>query len=250
MDYDREGNGEGEGEEGTKAKTKIDSFKLSADVKLPVVQLAVCAVVPEEEQKAKMSTLPSLSQAQSQLNFQLSNLPPITAEEGEAKSAAVCVLLEAGIRESTATCVAEIVHSELSEEIVLTWRNVQDYQLQDLRKRPTSDECQEKKNRVVFSASLPLFWSQLASPHTGIACASTGGIDMLILLEAMEAWQSGAEQLLSSTQSLLSNKAHREKQVLLALIANAAKMPLMKKVSLYNFKLLAKLTLKISFYVS
>ena len=229
---EKERGGEGEMEEGTKAKTKIDSFKVSADVKLPVVQLAVCALVPEERDsgRAKKSTLPSLSHAQSQLNFQLSNLPPITAEGGEAKSAVVCVLLEAGIRESTATCVAEIVHSELSEEIVLTWRNVQGYELQDVRKRPTSDECQEKKNRVVFSASLPLFWSQLASPHTGIASSSTGGIDMLILLEAMEAWQRGVEQLLSSTQSLLSSKAHREKQVLLALIANAAKMPLMKKV--------------------
>ena len=187
-DGEREG-GEGEGEEGTKAKTKIDSFKVSADVKLPIVQLAVCALVPEEgEERAKRSTLPSLSQAQSQLNFQLSNLPPITAEGGEARSAAVCVLLEAGIRESTATCLAEIVHSELSEEIVLTWRNVQGYQLQDVRKRPTSEDCQEKKNRVVFSASLPLFWSQLASPRTGIASSSTGGIDMLILVEAMESW--------------------------------------------------------------
>jgi hypothetical protein len=229
--------GEGEGEEGTKAKTKIDSFKVSADAKLPVVQLAVCALVPEEgEERAKRSTLPSLSQAQSQLNFQLSNLPPITAEGAEARSAMVCLLLEAGIRESTATCVAEIVHSELSEEIVLTWRNVQGYQLQDVRKRPTSDDCQEKKNRVVFSASLPLFWSQLASPHTGIASASTGGIDMLILLEAMEAWQRGVEQLVSSAQSLLSNKALREKQVLLTIIANAAKMPLMKKVGPYRFK--------------
>lgn len=230
-DGEREG-GEEEGEEGTKAKTKIDSFKLSADVKLPVVQLAVCALVPEEgEERAKRSILPSLSQAQSQLNFQLSNLPPITADGGEARSAVVCVLLEAGIRESTATCVAEIVHSELSEEIVLTWRNVQGYQLQDVRKRPTSEDCQEKKNRVVFSASLPLFWSQLASPHTGIASSSTGGIDMLILLEAMEAWQRGVEQLVSSAQSLMSNKALREKQVLLTLIANAAKLPLMKKVS-------------------
>ena len=230
-DGEREG-GEGEGEEGTKAKTKIDSFKVSADVKLPIVQLAVCALVPEEgEERTKRSTLPSLSQAQSQLNFQLSNLPPITAEGGEARSAAVCVLLEAGIRESTATCVAEIVHSELSEEIVLTWRNVQGYQLQDVRKCPTSDDCQEKKNRVVFSASLPLFWSQLASPHTGIASSSTGGIDMLILLEAMEAWQRGVEQLISSAQSLMSSKALREKQVLLTLIANAAKLPLMKKVS-------------------
>ena len=228
---DREKEGDGDGEEGTKAKTKIDSFKLSADVKLPVIQLAICALVPDED-KAKRSTLPSLSQAQSQLNFQLSNLSPITAEkDGEGKSAVVCVLLEAGIRESTATCVAEIVHSELSEEIVLTWRNVQGYQLQDVQKRPTSDECQEKKNRVVFSASLPLFWSQLASPHTGIASSSTGGIDMLILLEAMEAWQRGVEQLISSTQFLLSNKALREKQVLLTLIANAAKMPLTKMVS-------------------
>ena len=71
-DGEREG---GEGKEGTKAKTKIDSFKLSADVKLPIVQLAVCALVLEEgEERAKRSTLPSLSQAQSQLNFQLSNL--------------------------------------------------------------------------------------------------------------------------------------------------------------------------------
>ena len=226
------GEGEGEGEEGTKARTKIDSFKLSTDMKLPVVQLAVCALVPEED-KAKRLTLPSLSQAQSQLHFQLNNLPPIT-EEGEPWSA-VCVLLEAGIRESTATCVAEIVHSVLSEEIVLTWRNVQEYQLQDVKKRPTSEECQEKKNRVVFSASLPLFWSQLASTHTGIATSSTGGIDMLILLEAMEAWQGGVEQLISSAQSLLANKALREKQVLLILIANAAKMPLTKKVSIHTW---------------
>ena len=221
--------GEEEAETTTKAKTKINSFKISTDIKLPVVQLAVCALVAEKKEDGINSTLPSLSQAQSQLHFQLINLPPIT-EASEARST-VCVLLEAGLRESTATCVAEIVHSELSEEIVLTWQNVQEYQLQDLKAQPTSDDCREKNNRVVLSASLPLLWSQLASPNTGIASDTTGGIDMLILIEAMEAWQKGVEQLINSTQSLLANKALREKKVLLTLIADSAKIPLTRKVS-------------------
>ena len=220
--------GEEAGEGATKVKTKIDSFKVSADLKLPVVQLAVCALVPEKKE-GDHSTLPSLSSAQSQLHFQLNNLPPIT--EGCDSTATVCVLLEAGLRESTATCVTEIVHSELSEEVVLTWRNVQSYQLQDLKTQPTSEDCSEKKNRVVVSASLPLLWSQLASPNTGIASPTTGGIDMLILMEAMEAWKKGVEQLISSTQSLLANKALREKKVLLTLISDAAQLSLSRKVS-------------------
>lgn len=217
----------GEGAGGTKARTKIDSFKVSADVKLPIVQLAVCALIPGKDKPSRPS-LPTLSHAQSQLHFQLVNLPPIT--EGIETKSVVCILLEAGVRESIATCVAEIVHSELSEEVVLTWQNVQGYQLQDLNVQPSSDECQEKKNRVVLSASLPLFWSQLASPRTGIANPDTGGIDLLILMEALGEWQGSVEQLVNSTQSLLVKKALREKQVLLTLIANAAKLHPTKKV--------------------
>lgn len=218
-------------ERGTKAKTKIDSFKLSADFKLPVLQLAMCALVSEKTEGDK-STFPSLSQTQSQLHFQLVNLPPTT--EATSRSA-TCVLLEAGVKESSATCVAEIVHSELSEEVVLTWRNVQGYQLQETSVQPTSDDCQEKKNRIVLSISLPWLWSQLASPNTGIAGPTTGGIDTLILIEAMEAWQRGVEKLLSSIQSLLTNKALCEKQALLMLIANAAKLPMSRKVSFHLF---------------
>ena len=220
------------GERGTKAKTKIDSFKLSADVKLPVLQLAMCALVSEKTEGERSTTFPSLSRMQSQLHFHLVNLPPIT--EATSKSD-VCVLLEAGVKESSATCVAEIVHSELSEEVVLTWRNVQGYQLQDMSAQPTSDDCQEKKNRVVLSISLPHLWSHLASPNTGIAGPTTGGIDVLILIEAMEAWQRSVEKLLSSIQSLLTNKALCEKQALLMLIANAAKMPMTRKVSCHIF---------------
>ena len=217
------------GEVGTKARTKIDSFKLSAEVKLPVIQLAMCALLPERTEGVKSATFPSLSRTQSQLHFQLVNIPPIT-EEATSEST-VCILLEAGMKESTATCVAEIIHSELSEEVVLTWRNVQGYQLQDVSAQPTSEDCQEKKNRVVLSISLPKFWSQLASPSTGIAGPTTGGIDILILIEAIEAWKSSVEKLLSSIQSLLTKKSLREKQALLMLIANAAKLPMYRKVS-------------------
>ena len=150
---------------------------------------------------------PSLSQMQSQLHFHLVNLPPIT--EATSRSA-VCVLLEACVKESSATCVAEIVCSELGEEVVLTWQNVQGYQLQDVSAQPTSDDCQEKKNCVVLSISLPLLWSHLASPNTGIAGPTTGGIDVLILIKVMETWQRGVKKLLRSIQSLLTNKALRE----------------------------------------
>ena len=227
---EREGEGEEQRQEREKkTRTKIDSFKVSADVKIPVAQLAVCAVVQEKE-GASVSRLPTLSPAQSQLHFQLVNLPPIT-DSSEVKTT-VCVLLEAGVRESSASCVAKIVHSEVSEDTVLTWRDVQGYQLQDINVQATSDDCEEKKNRVVVSASLPLLWSQLVSPNTGIASATTGGIDLLILMEALEAWQGGVEQLIGSAQALVAGKSLREKRILLSLISNAAKLlPITKKVS-------------------
>ena len=213
---------ETEQDQQNQGRTKLDSFKISADLKCPVIQLAVCALVQGSSKTEH--TLPGLSQAQTQLNFHLHPLQSVEADKS-SDGGIVCNLLEAGLREATATCVAEIIHSELSEEMILSWTNVQGHNLSDPLLRPKSEDCEKKNNQLVIKVSLPLFWSQIAAPYTGLANPSTGGLDVLVLMEAIEAWQVGVEHLVATVKGVIDAKTLRDRKVLLALISNAARMP-------------------------
>ena len=222
---------EGEQIEATeKCKSLLSSYKLSAELKCPVIQAAVCALVPAEAD-GKESTLPGLSALQSQLSFHYA-LPASQGGDCNCPEMEVRDLLEAGIREASVSCVANFVHSELSEEVVLTWRNIQDYELTNETTRPSSEDYEMSNNKVVVKALVPSLWSQLAAPHTGIACHSTGGLDVLVVLEAVEAWQGSVERLVKLATSVVQRKALREKRVILTLLNNATRSSLYHKVSL------------------
>ena len=215
-----------------KSRTLLNSFKVSANVKCPVFQVAVCALVPVSgEDAAPQDTLPGLSAAQSQLNFQFS--VPSSMGDGEkkdTKEVTVHNLLELGVRDASVMCVAKIIHSEISEEAILTWTNVQGYHISDPTSRPKTDDFETKSNKVVVKASLPSLWSQLAAPHAGIPNHSTGGLDILTLSEAMDAWKPWVEGLIDSVKLVLKQKTAREKNVILTLLGNTAKCALCRKV--------------------
>ena len=215
-----------------KSRTLLNSFKVSANVNCPVFQIAVCALVPVSgEDAASQDTLPGLSATQSQLNFQFS-APDSMGDGGKKDTKEVTVhnLLELGIRDATVMCVAKIIHSEISEEAILTWTNVQGYHISDPTSRPKSDDFETKNNKVVVKASLPSLWSQLAAPHTGIPNHSTGGLDILTLSEAIDVWKPGVEGVIDSVKLVLKGKTAREKRVILTLLSNTAMCTLSHKV--------------------
>lgn len=213
-----------------KPRTLLNSFKVSADLKCPVFQIAVCALIPVgSEDGTSQDTLPGLSPAQSQLKFNLA-LPDRMGDEEEKKDVTICNLLELGVRDASATCVAQIIHSEISEEAILTWTNVQGYHLSDPTSRPKTDDFETKNNKVVVKISLPSLWSQLAAPYTGIPNGSTGGLDILTLSEAIDAWKPGMESLVDSVKMVPKVKTAREKRVALGLLGNAAMCALCHKV--------------------
>ena len=216
-----------------KSRTLLNSFKVSTDLKCPVFQIAVCALIPVGSEDAiSQDTLPGLSPAQSQLKFNLALPDRLEGDEREKKDITICNLLELGVRDANATCVAQIIHSEISEEAVLTWKNVQGYHLSDPTSRPKTDDFETKSNKVIVKISLPSLWSQLAAPHTGIPNSSTGGLDILTLSEAIDAWKPGMESLVDSAKMVLKVKTTREKRVALALLGNAAMCALCHKVCL------------------
>ena len=233
---DKSGNTHSSGN--TKSRTLLSTVKISVKAQCPVLQASVSALVTEDrgsEGAVPLSTLPKLpSSQQSQLNYFL--VIPDPQPSGRAESderispVKVCNLLEMGIRDASITCVSKVIQSEVSEDSILTWANVRSYRLTDPTSIPKSEDFETKNNKVVIQASLPSLWTQLASPHTGIPNSSTGGLDLLILTEAINAWKPGVEHLVNMGQLALEKKENREERVLLALLSNTARIALCKKV--------------------
>ena len=223
-----------------KCQILLNSVKISLDAKCPNLQFALCALVLHDKETGRLSpsaSLPGLSHTQSQLDFKFT-IPTIQVESAEPREKekpidepemTICNLLELGIRDAKVTCVAKIIHSEVSEDAILTWKNVQEYSLSDPTFRPKSDDYEMKNNKLVIKATLPSLWSQLASPAVGIP-DSTGGVDVLILNEAIDAWKPGVEHLIDTAQLALEMKSARGKRVLLTLLTNATRSVLGNKV--------------------
>ena len=228
-------------ERGGKAKSRslLSSVKVSVKAQCPVLQASVSALVTgdrEGQGAVPLSTLPTLQSQQSQLNFLLDvpgTRPSGTPELDEKiPPVKVCNLLEMGVRDASVTCVAKVIHSEVSEDSILTWANVRSYHLADPTSGPKLEDFETKNNKVVVHASLPSLWTQLASPHTGIPNSSTGGLDLLILSEAIDAWKPGVDHLVNMGQLALEKKENREERVLLVLLSNTARIALCKKVGI------------------
>lgn len=207
-------------EVGVVNKTILGSVDVLVDVQVPVVQTAVCALVPREHIDSKV-TLSGLSQEQSQLSFEL--------ESG--RDLVVCGLLEAGLKEVGLTVVAKILSSEVHEKMVLDWSHIHSYHDNNVQLNNQSNETETRNNHFVVQMSLPLLWSQVSSTHTGLAGPSTGGLDLFILHESIRAWQNGVEHLASIVNEVLKVKRSRDKRVLLTLVANAARNSMINKKS-------------------
>ena len=209
-----------------KSRTLLNTSKVSVDVKCPVLQGTVCALIMDESEEE--SSFPGLFPVRSQLNFDVT--VPTMADGETSTVTTVCNLFEVGTADVNITCVAKIIHSEISEDAILSWKNVQSYRLIDPTSSPKSDTFEMKNNKVVFRASIPLLWSQVATPRTGIPNEGTGGIDLLVLPEAIDAWKAEVEHLVESVRMVIEGKAVREKRVLLGLLGCAARSPLYHKV--------------------
>ena len=201
-------------------KTILGSVDVLVEVQAPVVQTVLCALVPREPIDTN-TILSGLSREQSQLSFEL--------ESG--RDLVVCDLLEAGLKEVGLTVVAKILSSEVHEEMVLDWSHIHSYHDNSVQSNNQSNETETRNNHFVIQMSLPLFWSQLSSTHTGIAGPSTGGLDLFVLHESIRAWQNGVERLASVVNEVVKVKRSRDKRVLLTLVANAARNSMIGKKS-------------------
>ena len=221
-----------------KSRSLLSSVKVSVKAQCPVLQASVSALVMGDRESpgaVPLSTLPTLPfSQQSQINYLLviPGSQPSEKPESDEKipPVKVCNLLEMGVRDASVTCVAKVIHSEVSEDSILTWSNVRSYHLTDPASSPKFEDFETKNNKVVVHASLPSLWTQLASPHTGIPNSSTGGLDLLILSEAVDAWKPGVEHLINMGQLALEKKENRDERVLLVLLSNTARIALCKKV--------------------
>lgn len=211
----QQGEGAQQGEEGEGAKDKhlkAQSIKILAELKLPVVQVNFSALV---ESEVSADSLPGLVPGQQQLDFSLT--APTAAR------IAVCDLLEAGIKEAKMSLAAHIVHTETSQSPVLTWDSLQGAASQDAPSLESSEN--EAVQRVYASLSMPVLWCQLASPPCGLPHPAAGGLDILLLCDAIQVWQEPILALKESVVALLSTKTCRDKQVLLTLLTNAFQNP-------------------------
>lgn len=216
-----------------KNRTLLNSIKVSVEAKCPTLQAAICALVlnsADSESGTTCKNFPGLSSNQSDLDFHF-RVPEVSSElEETSAKVTLCDLLELGVQDASVTCVGKVIHSEISEEAILTWNNVRNFQLSNPTSIPKSDDHEMKNNKLVVTASLPSLWCQLAAPHTGIASSSTGGLDVLILSEAVDAWRPAVEHLIELAKLVPGKKEARDKRVLLAHLSNAARSAIYKKV--------------------
>ena len=216
----------------SKSKTLLNTVNVSVEVKSPVLQASMCALTRDEEEE-KGSRFTGLHPSQSQLNFLLAQAgPPEQAPESKPPpDLHVCNLAEVGVRDASITSVAKIFHSEISDQSIFTWRHIQNYRLGSPTMRPLSSDVEVNNNRITFRASLPTLWSQFAAPHTGVPNKSTGGLDVLVLCEAVEAWRPWIEAVGEAIELVKDSKVEREKRVLVTILSIAARCPLTYRVS-------------------
>lgn len=196
-------------EVGGVSKRILSSVDVVGRVNLPTIQTSICCLVPKSDANKTLSTI---SPEQSQLLFELSPSKDIT----------VCTLLEAGLKDSCLTLVAKLLTSEIHEDAVLEWSNVQQYGNMENLVSP-SVALESKNNHFMVDAVVPRLWSQVATTHTGLASSVTGGLDLLILYEALEAWQEHVRGVASLAEQIFVDKANHDRRVLLTIVANAAR---------------------------
>ena len=195
-------------EVGGASKRILSSVDILGRVNLQTLQTSICCLVPKSDTN---KTLLTLSPGQSQLSFELS----------PAKDLTVCTLLEAGLKDSGLTFVAKLLSSEVHEDAILEWSHVHQYS--NMSSVSPSHAVESKNNHFMVDVMLPRVWSQVASTHMGIAGPVTGGLDLLVLYEALEAWRVHVGGVPSLVGTLFSDKASRDRRVLLTIIANAAR---------------------------
>lgn len=197
---------------GGASKRILSSMKILGKVNLPVIQASICCLLPKYDLN---KTLPTLPLEQSQLAFELSTV----------KDLSVCTLLEAGLKDIGVTLVAKLLATEVHEDAVLDWTHIRQYGTLD-SVMPTH-AVESKNNHFVLDIVMPRVWSQVASTHTGIAGPVTGGLDLLIMYEAMEAWLQHVGDFPLLVNKLFSDKSSRDRKVLLTIVANAARNSMM-----------------------
>ena len=192
------------------------SVWVGVEVKLPVVQFNMVALVPKTH---GCSALPGLVKGQQQLEFSLEPLcdPDHLCYE-------VQDLLEAGLKEAWLSVPATVVTSRVERKGVVLWEEVVEGGA-----GPDSEATETAANSVGVRLSITSLWSQLAAPQSGVARPSSGGLDLLVAMEAVEVWQERLPRLVKCVEELIQSKADRERQVLLALVTFATKVMCVSK---------------------
>ena len=211
-------------------RSRLNTVKVAASVHIPVAQASLSLILLGKE-GGVVPSLPSLSPAQSDLNFQLSLATPTTVSGPQP---VLCHLLELGTKDVSASCVAQLFRSEVVEEAVLLVEEVGDYQARDLAGQPPLSNQQKVNNRVLLTVSVPHVWCHLAAPLSGIPSDySTGGLDVLVTMDMLEAWTPGIQALVSTVSKMSIEKTNRERHVVLALLAVANRLPLCPRVCVH-----------------
>ena len=196
------------------SKVKTRSIKILAELKFPVVQANFSALV---ESEVAADHLPGLAPVQQQLDFSL--VAPTTANSSAPPRMVVCDLLEAGVKDAGVSLAAHVVNSNTNHHPVLLWDHL------EATASPHTPDCDSSANEatqhVYTSVSVPVLWCQLASPPCGLPDPAAGGLDILLLCDAVQAWKPPTLALRDSIMAVLSTKACRDRQVLLTLITNA-----------------------------
>ena len=230
-------------------RSRLNTFKVSATVRIPVTQASLSLVL-----SGQVPSLPSLSSAQSDLSFQLSlpsvTTPPVTTPTtGSGDQPILCNLLELGTKDVSASCVAHLFRSEVVEEAILLMDEIEHHSVEGhahqtsveghahqtpleghAHQTPVSSH-QKVINRVLLSVSVPQVWCHMAAPLSGIPSDhSTGGLDVLVAMDIVEAWTPGFRALVSSVSKLFDEKVERDRHVLLALLSIANHLSLNPKV--------------------
>lgn len=191
------------------------TVKFSAEIKCPVMQANVSVLCEDEPSTAH---LPGLVPAQQHLDFTLLTPPP----DAQSPGLLVLDLLEAGLKDTSVSVTACILHSETTSDPILTWESLQTASPRDPQQM--SSQCEDvQNNQLYLKVELPVLWCQLASPLCGLPDPTEGGLDILLLQDVVEAWHEPVQTLQKDLVQLASTKKRRDKQVLLTAFSNAVR---------------------------
>ncbi len=199
----------------TPPTSRTSSLRVAAKVRCPVLQINLAALVSTGH---GCSALPGLVQGQQQLDFRL--LPPCEKDE-------VCYevqdLVEVGLKEVGVLLPATIITSRLQSVARVSWNDVVQGQSSILQESG-QDMLESVENVLGVQLSVGSLWTQIAAPHSGPAHPSSGGLDVLIVSEAVQVWQEKVPRLLSRVKEMGKMKSQRDKQVLLTLLSLSARV--------------------------